>query len=436
MREIWKQHWQKLVALLVVVVVGVCFVMGQMGEKTYLDKLSHKDRLALKKNIVVLGVDSRASEQDTGRSDTLFVVMLDEQKKTLSLLSVPRDTRVKLDDYGWDKINHAYAYGGRELTQQTVEELLGIRVDNYVLVDFSGFKGLVDAIGGVDVNVEKDMYYHDTWDGFTVDLQKGEQHLDGEAAIQYVRYRDEEGDIGRIRRQQNFLMAVYKRINSANMIVRIPGLAQQLNSMIETDMPLDSMVDMAKGLRNMMQTKGLQMDTVPGTPLYIEGISYWVPDIVSLREKMVNMQGAKMTESYRQAAQVLAGEYEQNLEQAVVEEQPAEEKENEEPTTTIGDKKVKTRIAPLRNGTVVKLVNCSGDPEKASLATAQLTSAGFQVIDGGEGDKIRKTEVVSTTVDGAIIARLDQVPFEHKMKISRDGKQDCQGIIFLGKNFK
>ena len=266
MREIWQQHWQKLVLAFIVVIVGLCFWSEQQNTRPYLDNLSKEERLALKKNVVVLGVDSRASEMDTGRSDTLFVVMLDEKKQSLSLLSVPRDTRVKLDGYGWDKINHAYAYGGRELTQQTVEELLGIRVDHYVMVDFSGFKGLVDAIGGVDIDVEKDMYYHDTWDGFTVDLKKGRQHLDGETAIQYVRYRDEDGDIGRIQRQQNFMLAVYRQINSANMIVRVPGLAQQLNTMIETDMPLSGMVDMAKGLRNMMQNQGLQMDTVPGTP--------------------------------------------------------------------------------------------------------------------------------------------------------------------------
>lgn len=98
--------------------------------------------------------------------------MFDSSNKSASLLSVPRDTRVRIDGHGWDKINHAYAYGGRELTQKTVEELLGIKINNYVMVDFKGFTGLVDAIGGIDIDVEKDMYYHDTWDGFTVDLKR------------------------------------------------------------------------------------------------------------------------------------------------------------------------------------------------------------------------------------------------------------------------
>ena len=170
-----------------------------------LDNLSKSERLDLKKNIVVLGVDERPSEEDTGRSDTLFVVMLDSDNNNVSLLSVPRDTRVKIPGYGWDKINHAFAFGGHKLTQQTTEELLGIRINNYVMIDFKGFKGLVDAIGGVDIEVEKPMSYYDEWDGFTIDLAPGMQHMDGDKAIQYVRYRDEEGDIGRIRRQQKFL---------------------------------------------------------------------------------------------------------------------------------------------------------------------------------------------------------------------------------------
>lgn len=126
----------------------------------------------MKKNIVVLGVDERPSEEDTGRSDTLFVVMLDSDNNNVSLLSVPRDTRVKIPGYGWDKINHAFAFGGHKLTQQTTEELLGIRINNYVMIDFKGFKGLVDAIGGVDIEVEKPMSYYDEWDALPLILRR------------------------------------------------------------------------------------------------------------------------------------------------------------------------------------------------------------------------------------------------------------------------
>ena len=108
-----------------------------------MDDLPRNERLGSKRNIVVLGVDGREKDDDPGRSDTLFVVMFDPKSKNVSLLSIPRDTRVRIPGHGWDKINHAYAFGGHKLTQQTTEELLGIQVNNYVMVDFSGFESLV-----------------------------------------------------------------------------------------------------------------------------------------------------------------------------------------------------------------------------------------------------------------------------------------------------
>ena len=313
------------------IVAAVCAVayllFSYFNPEKGMDNLAPGERLSLKKNIIVLGVDERPEEYDVGRSDTLFVVMFDTNKKAASLLSIPRDTRVRIKKHGWDKINHAYAYGGRELTQATTEELLGIKINNYVMVDFKGFVGLVDAIGGVDINVEKDMYYYDSWDGFKIDIKKGMQHLDGKTAIQYVRYRDEDGDIGRIRRQQHFLMAVYDRITSANMLLHIPGLAKQLTSMVKTDLPITDMVDLGRALHAMVKSKGLAMATVPGTPEYIDGISYWLPDITDLREQMVKMQGATMTDTYKSAAELMEREYHEAVAKAKQGDDSAENKE-------------------------------------------------------------------------------------------------------------
>ena len=214
----------------------ILLIVGFLSDFSLFDSLERLDLLSGKKNIVVMGCDIR--KDDVGRSDTLFVVMLDKSKKNAALLSVPRDTRVKIKGHGWDKINAAFAYGGQKLTRETVQDFLGIKLDNYVLVDFRGFKGLVDAVGGVDINVEKRMYYYDPYDGFEIDLRPGMQHMDGKPAMQYVRYRDEEGDIGRIRRQQKFLMALYRHIASKNIIAKIPGISKQIMSMVKTDLSL------------------------------------------------------------------------------------------------------------------------------------------------------------------------------------------------------
>ncbi len=293
------------------------FLKGGSGDEAPLDNLPRHERLSLKKNIMVMGIDERPSDGDPGRSDTLFVVMFDQNQKSVALLSIPRDSRVRIPGHGWDKINHAYAFGGRELSQKTVEEFLGIRIDNYVTVDFNGFKSLVDVIGGVDIDVEKDMYYYDDWDGFKIDLKKGRQRLDGATAIQYVRYRDEDGDIGRIKRQQHFLLAVYGRITSADMLLRIPGLGRQLSPIIKPVMPMGEMLAGGRALHSMVKESGLAMATVPGTPQYIDGISYWLPDIKALRQEMADMQGAQMSARYKSAADLLAREYERSVTRAM-----------------------------------------------------------------------------------------------------------------------
>ena len=445
---------------ILLIVAAICVVgyiaFGYLFPEKGMDDLNPSDRLNVKKNIVVLGVDERSD--DVGRSDTLFVVMFDSNTKSASLLSIPRDTRVRIAGHGWDKINHAYAYGGRELTQKTTEELLGLKINNYVMVDFKGFTGLVDAIGGIDIDVEKDMYYHDDWDGFTIDLKKGRQHLDGKTAIQYVRYRDEEGDIGRIRRQQHFMMAVYDKIASADMLLHIPGLAKQLTSMVKTDLPLGDMMDLGKALHAMVKEKGLSMAMVPGTPKYIDGISYWLPDITDLRELMVKMQGATMTERYKSAAELMEQEYNKAVDKAESGDSSEENKEavkEEKELQAKKEEKAKDDKAKKQNGKtdkaaaadkketaepvakgVVRLVNCSGSKTAGSEAAARLRSAGFEVISGGSGELIAETTVISTTNNGAVVNRLSNVPFAHKMRISRDGAADCDGVVMLGADFK
>ncbi len=285
----------------------ILLIVGFLSDFSLFDSLEQLDLLSGKKNIVVMGCDVRKG--DAGRSDTLFVVMLDKSKKDAALLSVPRDTRVKIKGHGWDKINAAFAYGGQKLTRETVQDFLGIKIDNYVVVDFQGFKGLVDAVGGVDINVEKRMYYYDPYDGFEIDLRPGMQHMDGKTAMQYVRYRDEEGDIGRIRRQQKFLMALYRHIASKNIIAKIPGVSKQIMSMVKTDLSLKEMVELGNVMRDMVEKDGLKMSMVPGEPEYIDGISYWIPDIPKMRQKMADMQGVKISEKFNENTKKLEQEY-------------------------------------------------------------------------------------------------------------------------------
>jgi len=146
--------------------------------------------------VLLMGVDRR--DGDVGRSDTLMLAAVDEEHGRAALLSIPRDTRIEVGSYGYDKINHAYAFGGHEMTLASVSALVGVPITHYIMVDTSSFERIVDAVGGVDIDVEKRMYYEDPWDdggGLVIDLQAGEQHMNGAQAIQYVRYRDGAGDM-------------------------------------------------------------------------------------------------------------------------------------------------------------------------------------------------------------------------------------------------
>ena len=248
---------------------------------------------------MIMGVDER--EGDVGRSDTLMVATIDPIKNEASLLSIPRDTRVAIPRNGYDKINAAYAYGGEKLTQRTVEDFLGVRIDHYVIINTHAFQKIVDAIGGIDINVEKRMYYEDPWDddgGLIIDLRPGMQHMDGKTAVTYVRYRDEEGDIGRVKRQQKFMRACVDAVTTPAILPRLPGIISSVIDSVKTDLSVRQMLEFIGTLKE-SQAKGLRTEMVPGRPLYIDEVSYWIPDMAQLRRGMANALGITLSNTER-----------------------------------------------------------------------------------------------------------------------------------------
>jgi len=263
--------------------------------------------------IMVMGVDQRAD--DGGRSDTLMLVTVDKSKEKAAILSIPRDTRVAIEGHGYDKINHAYAFGGHKLTQGSLEQLLGTKIDHYIMVDIRAFKRMIDAVGGVDLNVEKRMYYEDPWDdngGLVIDLYPGEQHLDGQRAMEYVRYRDEEGDVGRIRRQQKFMQALLKEVVSPQILPHLPQLVKELQDTLQTDMSLSELTKFASMLQQ-VRRNGVESQIFSGTPVYMGGISYWLPDIVKGREQLAQNSGIELSDKLRKEGERLAKKYEEGM---------------------------------------------------------------------------------------------------------------------------
>ncbi|WP_144941839.1 LCP family protein [Paenibacillus sp. 32O-W] len=220
-------------------------------------------------NILLLGGDAR-DPNEAPRSDTMLVASIDPVTKKSYLFSILRDTYVKIPGHNSDRINAALAFGGPNLAMRTASELLGIPIQYYIYTDFQGFVALVDAVGGIDYEVEKDMYYYDSYDNFKIDLKKGYQHLDGEKAIQYVRFRhDATGDYTRTERQRNFLSALAKKMQSTTSLLRLPNILQSIDPYIETNIPMNDMLKLAS-LGYDAKTEGLTSEQIPPMSLLQE----------------------------------------------------------------------------------------------------------------------------------------------------------------------
>ena len=321
-----KSSYVKYILILVVVfilsgMVGAFFANALVDNKPDYNEDDKKGMLVAndKATVMIMGVDERAD--DVGRSDTLMIATLDPDKNQAALLSVPRDTRVKIKGHGFDKINAAYAYGGRKLTQETIESLLITHIDHYIKINVHGFTKIIDALGGIDIDVEKRMYYEDPWDddgGLYIDLQPGMQHMDGKTAITYVRYRDEEGDIGRIKRQQNFMKAVMDKLVSPTIIPKLPAIVSAVSDSVETDMSVSEILSFLGTLQD-AKDNGLKSEMLPGKPVYIEGISYWVPDISKTRQILANTLGIKINQSITTSIHEDNIEYEESIPDNAVE---------------------------------------------------------------------------------------------------------------------
>lgn len=314
-----KKNYNRLIALIIIlllVLVGFVFANSDSSSDNPPTITTEQTNVL---NIMIMGVDRRAD--DVGRSDTLMVLTYNPNEQKASLLSLPRDTRVHIEKNDYDKINHAYAYGGHELTQKVVESFLNVPINYYILIDIQAFEKIIDAVGGVDIDVEKRMYYEDPWDddgGLYIDLQPGMQHMDGKTAITYVRYRDEEGDIGRIKRQQNFMKAVMDKLVSPTIIPKLPAIVSAVSDSVETDMSVSEILSFLGTLQD-AKDNGLKSEMLPGKPVYIEGISYWVPDISKTRQILANTLGIKINQSITTSIHEDNIEYEESIPDNAVE---------------------------------------------------------------------------------------------------------------------
>lgn len=191
-------------------------------------------------SILVVGIDER--EGDSGRTDSMVVLTINPDEKSTNVLSIPRDTRTELidedGDSEFDKINHAYAYGGIEMSITSIEHFLNIPIDYYAEVNMQGFRDIVDAVGGIDVNNKIEFELDGTY------LPEGDLHLDGEEALQYARMRKEDplGDFGRQERQREVISKVIDKGASLNSLTNYDDILDALEDNIKTNLTLNEII--------------------------------------------------------------------------------------------------------------------------------------------------------------------------------------------------
>jgi len=273
---------------------AVYVVLGGLTNPVHFDSLAEVVP-GIRVNILVLGLDApiyngrAVPEFDvrkaTGsRTDTMMLVTVDRENKEVCILSLPRDTRTIIagrEEYGYDKLGHAHAYGGPDMIVATLSRLLDIPIHYYVRVNSAGVAKIIDLLGGVEIYVERDMHYNDPYQDLHIDLKKGLQVLDGDKAVQYLRYRSG-SDIERIERQQKFLLALKDQLFQLGTISKIPSLVDEVVTCVDTNMTPSEMLSFAK-LALKMGDATVRTGTLPGENALIEDpgcppLWYWALD--------------------------------------------------------------------------------------------------------------------------------------------------------------
>ncbi len=257
-------------------------------------------------NILVLGVKVLTSDLEEkpkdelgyhalvnsfeGLSDTMLLLRFDPQKGKLIMLSIPRDTKTKIEGIvGETKINEANHKGGPSLAAKTVGDLLGgVEIDRYVRINVQGIEKLIDALGGVDFYIPQDIKYNDDSQHLYINLKEGQQHLNGDQVLQFLRFRhDNYGDIGRIQRTQTMMRSIVEQAISPKTIIKIPEILSVVNSHLDTNLTSQELMALAAfaGQKTRSDVKMLMLPGDFNTPGKNEP-SYWLPNEEKIGQMM------------------------------------------------------------------------------------------------------------------------------------------------------
>lgn len=268
---------------------------GRAPQHELPDLVEKRERI----NVLLLGIDQRENEQGPWRTDTMILVSIDPSTKSTSMLSIPRDLWVTIPGFGENRVNVAhylgdlrgYPGGGVALAKKTVWHALGVPVHYYVRVNFGGFERIIDAVGGLTIDVKEPIHDESYPDGnygtIVVDISAGIQHMDGVTALQYARSRHGKSDFDRMARQQAVILAARDKVLSLDIpLVRIPKLVELAGDSIQTDMNIDEILALAEVAKTLDRSRiqhGIIEDSMTTTVTTPEGSMVEVADWEKVR---------------------------------------------------------------------------------------------------------------------------------------------------------
>lgn len=353
-----------------------------------------KSILNEKINVLILGVDE-TSPTDPRRSDTMMVLSYDPKTNKAYILSIPRDTMVKIPKYGTQKINAAYPIGGPELAMSTVSDIIGEPIDYYVKIGYNGFKQLVDDLGGVEMDVPVNMNYDDNSGNLHIHLKKGIQLLNGQQALELVRFRHgyADQDLERIKVQRDFLIALFNKAKSPSTFLKLNRILKTINTYVETNItPMTMVKYLDYALK--VNLSDIKTATLPGTPQYVDGIAYYIPDLQNISEFISGLNS--------------------NI------------NNSESSQTSLGNNK----------NIKIEVLNGGGVPGAATKMADALKEQGYDIVKIGNVSGIiyNNTQIINRTDNKSLIDKLKKI-FKNAIVVDDAGSNNAADVtIILGKN--
>ena len=278
LKKLGKKQFLGLGLLFILTFAMGAFITGALNGFYHVN-LSQQIKKGEKINILFMGIDAREGEFKA-RSDTMFLASIDFHELKAALIWIPRDTRVQNTRGNNVKINSFNFTQGPEEACNQVGKLLNTKVDHFVVIDFQGFEKIIDTLGGVHMDVERNMYHPDPDPNLRINLSQGYQLLNGKQALDYVRYRGgPTADIGRTQRQQQFIKAFAAQIMKPQTVLKLPQLIPEWKKSVYTNIDLNHTLHMAN-LGRSFQLENIITQTLPGYSYTdpISGASYWEVD--------------------------------------------------------------------------------------------------------------------------------------------------------------